>query len=336
MLLHFIHFFISRFTFQSIQRFHRPPVHYSTEELVGFIKQGLVASQEEAVVDDIQMDIDLLSFNLDSYQFKTTIDVIRNVLLEPPKPHQRHFDQDTEDMNTDHKSSRKVSKAATEMEEALQRDSDGKYGKKGRQAVHTAATILLQDLEDSHKLEGSEVFRRISYTLCKLKWVIQSQDEIDDVTISFTGFNGQHDYSLDGSIVSQFSLEDVRVTSSKPGPDSMGFSDPTSVVSSVVGNERSPCQRCGQRFDHSQNNNSCLFHPGQFSRGGWTCCDANATAPGCKSSPSHTGKEMTTVVRVESLPRIVEGLSCYSHFEVNLFPGLLHTLVGKCVVFRLR
>ena len=215
------------------------------------------------------------------------------------------------------------------MEEVLRND-DKHRGKKGRQMLRSAAMNLLRDLEDRIALDGNEVFRRVSYTLSKLTWCIQSQDEIDDVQIAFTGFNGQHDYSRGGSIVSQFSLEDVRVSSSRPGPDSIGFLDPTSVVKSLLGNERSPCQRCGQHFDHSKNDlNSCVFHLGQFKSGVWTCCNStNATAPGCKSGP-HTGKERAAVVRVESLPRIVEGISLYTHFEVNLFPGILHTLVGK-------
>mmetsp|Transcript_24870 Transcript_24870/g.44935 ORF Transcript_24870/g.44935 Transcript_24870/m.44935 type:complete len:467 (-) Transcript_24870:598-1998(-) len=214
------------------------------------------------------------------------------------------------------------------MEEVL-RNHDKHRGKKGRQILRSAAMNLLQDLEDRIALDGNEVFRRISYTLSKLTWSIQSQGEqLDDVQIAFIGFNGQHDYSRDGSIVSQFSLEDLRVSSSRPGPDSIGFADPTSVVKSVLGNKRSPCQRCGKYFDHSENDlNSCHFHVGQFKSGVWKCCNStNATAPGCKSGP-HTGKELAAVVRVESLPRIVEGISLFTHVEVNLFPGVLHTLV---------
>jgi len=319
---------LDKFTFQSRQLFHRPPIHYSTEELIRFVKQGLVVGQDEAAVDDIELQIDLLNFNLDSYQFKTTLDVIRNVLLEPPKPHQRHQSFDQDETNDTQKSSERISSvAAIEMEEVLRNDNKHR-GKKGRQMLRSAAMKLLRDLEDRIALDGNEVFRRVSYTLSKLTWCIQSQDEIDDVQIAFIGFNGQHDYSRGGSIVSQFSLEDVRVSSSRPGPDSIGFLDPTSVVKSVLGNERSPCQRCGQHFDHSKNDlNSCVFHLGQFKSGVWTCCNStNATAPGCKSGP-HTGKERAAVVRVESLPRIVEGISLYTHFEVNLFPGILHTLV---------
>mmetsp|Transcript_17638 Transcript_17638/g.31626 ORF Transcript_17638/g.31626 Transcript_17638/m.31626 type:complete len:982 (-) Transcript_17638:14-2959(-) len=318
---------LDQFTFQSKQLFHRPPIHYSIEELICFVKEGLVVDQDEAV-DDIKLQIDLLKFNLDSYQFKTTLDVIRNVLLEPPKPHQRHQSFDKEETDDASKERRISSVAATEMEEVL-RNHDKHRGKKGRQILRSAAMNLLQDLEDRIALDGNEVFRRISYTLSKLTWSIQSQGEqLDDVQIAFTGFNGQHDYSRDGSIVSQFSLEDLRVSSSRPGPDSIGFSDPTSVVKSVLGNKRSPCQRCGNYFDHSENDlNSCRFHVGQFKSGVWTCCNStNATAPGCKSGP-HTGKELAAVVRVESLPRIVEGISLFTHVEVNLFPGVLHTLV---------
>mmetsp|Transcript_23361 Transcript_23361/g.49999 ORF Transcript_23361/g.49999 Transcript_23361/m.49999 type:complete len:691 (-) Transcript_23361:2-2074(-) len=319
---------LGQFTFQSRQLFHRPPIHYSTEELICFVKQGLVVRQDEAVVDDIELQIDLLNFNLDSYQFKTTIDVIRNVLLEPPKPHQRHQSSDQDETDSRPKASERISSvAATEMEEAL-RNHNKQRGKKGRQMLRSAAMNLLRDLEDKIALNGNVVFRRVSYTLSKLTWCIQSQGELDDVQIAFTSFNGQHDYSRDGSIVSQFSLEDLRVSSSRPGPDSIVFPDPTSVVSSLLGNERSPCQRCGQNFDHSKNDfMSCIFHSGQFRSGAWTCCNStDATSPGCKSGP-HTGKERAAVIRVESLPRMVDGISLFSHFEINLFPGILHTLV---------
>lgn len=99
--------------------------------------------------------------------------------------------------------------AAMKMEQIL--TGDVKYrDKKGRQMLRTAAMNLLRDLEDRIALEGSEVFRRISYTLGKLQWSMQSQDSIEDVQISLTGFYGQHDYSKNGSTVSQFSLEDLR------------------------------------------------------------------------------------------------------------------------------
>lgn len=167
--------------------------------------------------------------------------------------------------------------------------------------------------------------------MSKLQWLIQNEDEIDDVAIAFVGFYGQHDYSLDGSVVSQISLEDVRVSSTRPGPDSIVFVDPTCVVKSVLGNERSPCQRagCNLDFDHSTNDvNSCVYHVGELREGIWSCCNAsNANAPGCKTGP-HSGKERAAVVRVESLPKTVEGIHLVSHFEVNIYPGVPHTL-GK-------
>jgi hypothetical protein len=143
-----------------------------------------------------------------SYQFNTTLDVLRNVLLDVPKPHQRH--QSVVQIDSSTKSSGGISSvAAMEMEQIL--IGDVKYrDKKGRQMLRTAAMNLLRELEDRIALEGSEVFRRISYTLGKLQWSMQSQDSIEDVQISLTGFYGQHDYSKNGSTVSQFSLEDLR------------------------------------------------------------------------------------------------------------------------------
>ncbi|KAL9191115.1 hypothetical protein ACHAXT_000821 [Thalassiosira profunda] len=324
---------LDKFTFQSRQLFHRPPIHYSKEELHNFIEQGLITSEDEAPVDIIQLQIDALDFNLDSYQFKTTIDVIRNVLLEAPKPHSRNHqtfldDDATTEVQQTSEHTNISSLAAVKMEDVLRNESKLR-GKKRRHALHTAAMNLMRDLEDQRMtLDGNDIFRRVSYELSQLRWCIQSDEEIDDVQIAFTGFSGQHDYAKDGSIVSQLSLEDVHVSSSLPGPDSMNFADPTSVVAAKLFNDRSPCQRCGQYFDHSDNRlDSCPFHTGQFKSGRWTCCESTiTTAQGCKSGP-HSGKEHAAVVRVETLPRVVEGLSLYSHFEVNVFPGVLHTLV---------
>jgi hypothetical protein len=144
-----------------------------------------------------------------SYQFKTTLDVLRNILLDVPKPHQRH--QSGAQIDTSTKSSGSISSvAAMEMKQIL--IGDVKYrDKKGRQMLRSAAMSLLREVEDRIALEGSEVFRRISYTLGKLQWSMQSQDTIEDVQISLTRFHGQHDYSRNGSTVSQFSLEDLRL-----------------------------------------------------------------------------------------------------------------------------
>jgi len=201
-------------------------------------------------------------------------------------------------------------------------------GKRERVALRSPAMKLIEDLEKRIELYGDQMIRRISYKLSKLVWCIQSQGQKDDVQIAFTGFQGEHSYMASGSLKSQIDLEDVRVTSSIPGPDSMCFADPTSVLEPVLGSKRSPCQRCGSTFSHSLNNGleACRFHSGRFSIGKWTCCQATASnAPGCKTAP-HTGKERTAVVRVEALPPVVEGISLYSHLEVNIFPSVPHTL----------
>ena len=229
---------------------------------------------------------------ISSYQFKTTFDIIRNVLLEPPKPHRhRGFSGDENGHRPPVQRARVSSVAAAEMEEILENSRNHIHAKHGREILRSAAMNLLRDIEDRHALSGDTITRRVSYTLKKLKWRIHSPDSIDDVEIAFTGFFGKHDYSSDGSVSTQFGLEDVRVRSSKPGPDSISFPDPTSVIKPVL-NERSPCVVCGKRFDHSFNDlTSCTFHDGKFISGVWSCCSLlNATAPGCKYGP-HTGKE---------------------------------------------
>mmetsp|Transcript_4382 Transcript_4382/g.9134 ORF Transcript_4382/g.9134 Transcript_4382/m.9134 type:complete len:1753 (-) Transcript_4382:32-5290(-) len=322
---------LNKSTCLSRQLFHRPPIHYSNEELKSFIAQGLGIEQSGSVVDDIDLEIDLLQFNLDSYQFKTTIDLIRNVLLKPPKPHRRSQNLIPLDVGegTETPANRISSLAVFEMESALwAARAKRASGKRERVALRSPAMKLIEDLEKRIELYGDQMIRRISYKLSKLVWCIQSQGQKDDVQIAFTGFQGEHSYMASGSLKSQIDLEDVRVTSSIPGPDSMCFADPTSVLEPVLGSKRSPCQRCGSTFSHSLNNGleACRFHSGRFSIGKWTCCQATASnAPGCKTAP-HTGKERTAVVRVEALPPVVEGISLYSHLEVNIFPSVPHTL----------
>jgi hypothetical protein len=315
---------LEKFTFKSLQSFHRPPIHYSSEELLAFINQGLVSREENEMVDEVDLTIDLLHFTLDSYQFKNTFDILRNVLLEPP-PHRQHrsFGGEENEPQTSSNRVRVSSVAAMEMEEVLASDSIHR-GKYGREKLRSAAMNLLRDLEDRH-VSGSAQTRRVSYTLKKLKWCINSPDSIDNVEIAFTGFFGQHEYCFDGSVSTQFSLEDVRVSSTKPGPDAISFPDPTAIMKPVL-DERSPCVKCGSRFDHSMNElTSCSFHDGTFASSGWSCCNANDRASrGCKNGP-HSGKEKIALVRVEALPRIVEGITLYSHLEVNIFPEIAHT-----------
>ncbi|KAL7499599.1 hypothetical protein ACHAWT_007212 [Skeletonema menzelii] len=319
---------LKKFTCLSRQLFHRPPIHYSNEELKSFIAQGLVIEQCGSVADDIDLEIDLLQFNLDSYQFKTTIDLIRNVLLKPPKPHRRSQNMTQLDEGTESRANRISSLAVFEMESALWAARARRAsGKKERAALRSPAMKLIEDLERRIELYGDQMIRRITYKLSKLVWCVQSQGQIDDVRIAFTGFQGEHSYMASGLLKSEFGLEDLRVSSSTPGFDSMGFADPTSVLKPVLGSKRSPCQRCGSAFSHSNNGlDACRFHWGRFRGDKWTCCEAAASnAPGCKTAP-HTGKERTAVVRVEALPPVVEGISLYSHLEVNIFPSVPHTL----------
>ena len=236
------------------------------------------------------------------------MDVIRNVLLVPPKEHVRNQRIELEDEDDEPRTmvftqhlDMSSSAARLELEEAL-RDvpSDRGLGKKSRQALRTVASNLLQDLEDKivllgenlqscaplhvalntklTLLGGARTNRRISYDLSRLLWRIESEEVLDDVTIDITGFQGEHEYSSNGSVVSSFSLTDINISSSKPGPDSINFVDPTSVFKAELEGEKS-------------------------------------------------GKERLAAVRVETLPRVVEGFTLYNHVEVNLFPGVAHHLV---------
>ena len=62
---------LEKFTCQSQQLFHREPVHYSKDDLSRFIQLGLVVEDRGTdIVDGINLSIDTLSFNLNSYQYR--------------------------------------------------------------------------------------------------------------------------------------------------------------------------------------------------------------------------------------------------------------------------
>ena len=72
---------LDKFTFQSSQIFHRPPNHYSAQELIHLMTQGLVVCQDEPAVDDIELFIDLLNFNLDRYEDECRAVFVTSFLL---------------------------------------------------------------------------------------------------------------------------------------------------------------------------------------------------------------------------------------------------------------
>jgi len=343
-------------TFKTLQEFHRPPIDLTKEELADTIEKGLISSltnvesnekQSSRAIDHIEIFIDELSFLLDSHQFSTTLDVIRNVLLEPlPSDRERYNrrvkesanDNKVEKENKNGASGKEKSEASHKMEDSIKNkewaSEANQKSKKGREYLRSLANQLLTEYEEKQGGNSEPSIRRIEYTLCKAKWKIASPDTINDSEISFTGFRGVHDFTADGSVNTLITLEDIYVESKKPGSESMVFDDPTIILKTIVGVERSACRRCFCQFDRTANeSNSCIFHPGIFkwhpdgNIASWTCCNAMwQEAPGCAARP-HTGMERAVEVRMDALPRTVEGLTMYEHIEGNIYPGLPHTLM---------
>jgi len=91
-------------------------------------------------------------------------------------------------------------------------------------------------------------------------WKIMHVNKLDDVEVVFTGLNGTIDFFDDGTTCTQFELENIFLHSFKPGPESIVFEDPCSVVRNIISN-RNPCQRCGVAYDPESNKcSSCTFH----------------------------------------------------------------------------
>jgi len=197
-----------------------------------------------------------------------------------------------------------------------------------RNAIQAVAGVL----EEQH-LE-SRMIRHISWSLSKVGWKIYSPDFIDDIEISLTNIQGQHDFFADSGITTQVELEDVRITSLMPSPEAQTFVDPSAILTNNLDGEMSPCIRCGEFFDRAWNHShACCFHGdaygkrGLFKSGVWTCCSAmQFEAKGCKARP-HTGRERFALIRIENLPRVADGLTLYKHIEINVYPEVPHTLV---------
>jgi len=252
----------------------------------------------------------------------------------PPRPgidEQQLLEEYRKDVKKQKSSSDSFTK---ELHRLLDEESN-KNSKKWRDQLRSFANELVADIEENQKKpSGEPSTRRIEYNLCKAKWKIAGPDSINDAEINFTDFKGVHDFTADGRVKSQISLENMYVTSDKPSSDATHFQDPTVIIKTVLGEKRSPCQRCGFDFDRSSNEvNSCVFHPGQFKDSSidgsirWTCCRSSlADAIGCAARP-HTGSEKAVDIRFEAFPRVVEGLTMYKFIEANVYPGVTHTTI---------
>lgn len=342
-------------TFKTRQEFHRPPIDLTKEELEEVIDYNQILPLEidrNNALDSLEFFIDELSFHLDSHQFRTTFDVIRNTMLEPLKPRkERYYQQNNDSNNDDEKKSSeqkfkekliaesKKRKAealtpANEMQKLLK--APNKTSKKWKEAAREVASRLVAEFEDGDRKSKNDVsIRRIEYNLCKAKWKIAATEEasINDTEINFTDFKGVHNFSADGAVSSVISLEDMHVTSLRPSEEASSFEDRSVIIKTILGEELSPCQRCGENFDRNSNEvNSCRFHPGVYARRDgsleWSCCgDANEDATGCIARP-HTGSETAMDIRFNAYPRVLEGLTLYEFIEVNVYPGATHkTLV---------
>ena len=346
---------MKRCTFDSRQIFHRHPHHLSSEEIAAYVRRGLLEPLHEAALDQVDLHIDEMSFMLDAHQYITTFDLIRNVLLEPPKTSSRRekrlfadpnaasldqeenspvtttFEDEAENDDTAHA---KVEAVVRDWNTRFPRPRDGssRQRKRIRQQLRAASQEFMAPLEQQHLLSRNNSSRRIKYTLGKLKWEIRSQDYLDEVTIDFTGFRGQHEFIVDGAVISNISLEDVQALTARPGPDALAFYDPNIILACEVQGEN-PCTRCGKHFNRATNEaRSCVHHAGSYVFGSdgmqyWTCCASRLKdAPGCVARP-HSGREKAAVIRIETLPSTVQGLRMYKHVEINFYPNVQHTFV---------
>lgn len=382
---------IKSFSFHTRQLFFRQPLDLSPDEIASLFQSRSIISvggpfgSHCSVMDSVEVHLDQLSFELDSNQFSTTMDLLKNVLLAPPPmPRKLHSSNpktankippvatvtkfegkkshkmtvvvtptatrktrtlDVSDESDSSISSRSHStsdngfgtKSAGEGEppptyDELQRIvfgwHDSQHRKRDRDTLRVAIENLLSVLEDEQS--DLRLIRNIEWSLSKASWKIYSPDVLDDVEIELTSLRGTHQFFSDSSMTTQLELEDLRINSLKPSAEAMNFNEPGAVLTTSLSTERSPCQRCGSIFDRASNYmHSCRYHAGKYFKAGgkWSCCGASLEGDaGCKSGP-HTGKERVALVRVESLPKTIHGVSLYKHIEVNIYPEVPHTLI---------
>jgi len=382
---------IKSFSFHTRQLFFRQPLDLSPDEIASLFQSKSVISvggpfgSHCSVMDSVEVHLDQLSFELDSYQFSTTMDLLKNVLLAPPPmPRKLHLPNpktaikippvttvnkiegkrshkltvvvtptatrktsvlDASDESDSSISSRSDNnsengfgtKSAGEGEptptyDELQRIvfgwHDSQHRKRDRDTLRVAIENLLSVLEEEQS--DLRLIRNIEWSLCKASWKIYSPDVFDDVEIELTSLHGTHQFFSDSSMTTQLELEDLRINSLKPSAEAMNFNEPGAVLTTSLSTERSPCQRCGSIFDRASNYmHSCRYHSGKYfkSAAKWSCCGALSEGEaGCKTGP-HSGKERVALVRVESLPKTIHGVSLYKHIEVNIYPEVPHTLI---------
>ncbi len=304
-------------TFTTLQTFHRPPIDLTIEELEETIKKKSISSltttdddnrKSSRAIDHVELFIDELSFRLDSHQFSTTLDVIRNVLLEPLQPDRERFYNKNKPKSDTTKANPKTTKtdtdgkseACTKMEDAIRQWDQQAHqkSKKGREYLRNIANDLLAEIEEKQGSEGPSI-RRIGYTLCRATWRIASPDSINNAVVSFTRFKGVHDYTADGSVNSQITLEDFSVESTSPGSESIDFFDPTIIIKTISGAQRVPLLRPGNLLKISQTNSNSTIR----------------------------SRIPAISVRMDALPRTVDGLTMYKHIEANVFPGVNHNII---------
>mmetsp|Transcript_21631 Transcript_21631/g.43381 ORF Transcript_21631/g.43381 Transcript_21631/m.43381 type:complete len:505 (-) Transcript_21631:100-1614(-) len=168
------------------------------------------------------------------------------------------------------------------------------------------------------------------HTCTQIIWHLRHPEKLEDVEINISGVSGDHCYYADGSMDTEIMLQNLYVRSHRPGPDSIDFDDPTSVVTNRVA-RRSPCVRCGALFDPNDNAaTACTFHAAADGSEGsydvasatWSCCAAPGPhAGGCARAP-HRGSDCLVSVRLETVPFSVNHVSLYKRLELLFYPGV--------------
>lgn len=161
---------MNRCTFDSRQVFHRSPHHLSSDELAAYIRRGYLEPLLESALDQVDLHIDEMSFMLDSHQYITTFDLIRNVLLEPPKVsnkrERRLFAEAKEEPSDQEEELQEISDEAEQDEatanvEAIVEEWNTKFPRL-KDGVHRQRKRIRQQLRNA----SQSSWRRLNSSIC--------------------------------------------------------------------------------------------------------------------------------------------------------------------------
>lgn len=322
------HQIMTECAFHVFQETYLSPFNLTEQELLDFQFRGCIKPANKDMADHFYLQINELTFDLDSHQFQTLLDLVRNVLLVP-QPINKNKGKYTicNEHNDEHDSENhsKVEQSGdtgtdidnhdegttTSATPKLQHIHDtvphsNPLTKKDREALKAFSRNLL----DSTTLDISKPMQHVHWRLGIARYTIRTnKNTTNSVQMTLFELCGNHAFTSTGAISSRIDLENLAIQDLEPGPDCLKFHNPSKVLSSTL-KEKTICECCGCEYDRDKNVGSEVSCPKMPMKG-----------------YPHTSKQRMITLRVDSMPNLVEGLTLYERFEIAIYPSVEYTLI---------